>query len=537
MSLRIDYADTPVGAQESAVISATAGQPFSCAEELKNAAVDIPWATLEPGGWPLDGSRRLIPDGSGKMGWWSYELSELDGGFAQPPTIVLTFPKPYSATGLTLSFCPALGQWCSQIQVFWYRGNTLLDQVLAYPDAAEWILTHPVENFDRVELQLLKTNIPRRFAKLRQLRIGRVFQFTGDELVQVRLLNEMDPSLCGLYVDTMTVDIRQRKGHILYPRKDQTIRLYRDGTRIATHYIADAIRQSRHNYRVRCQSAIGRLEDSFLGGIYQGHPLPILLQEVLGEFPFSVDAAFAGKTLTGYLPVCTRRQALQQIAFAVGAVVSTRGDGTIQLLPLEENVSSSFGADSIFNGAGLKQVSAVGAVELIAHSYVPIEDEKVLLKEKELFGEELFLVFSEPYHSYMLDGGAIIACDANWIRLTANGMVTLTAKQYRHETMVLSKKNPQATASERGNVVTVEMATLIHWGNANDALERLYKHHTLQALLSQDVVVTGQYAGQQVESLTPWNDRIQGSIISMDSTFTDSGHRASIQIRGREVAE
>lgn len=535
MSLCVEYRDVPVGAQENAVITATAAQPFSQVEMLKNPAADMIWATFESQGWPLDGSRRLMPDTPN--GWWSDVCSGADGSFADPPILTMCFPKPYTADGITLSFYPSQKQWCSEVEILWYRGNSLLERLVAYPDTAEWILTHTVANFDKVVIRLLKTNIPGHYAKLRQLQIGRVFVFMGDELVKACLLNEIDPALSRLSVDTMTVDIHNRRDHPLSPKKDQTIRLYQNGQQIATHYLTDAIRQSQHNYRLRCQSAIGRLEDTFLGGFYTEYPLTTLLQEVLGDFPFRVDSMFAEETVTGYLPVCTRREVLQQIAFGVGAVVTTRGDGSIQLMPPAQHISGSFAADSIFNGAKLKQESAVAAVELYIHSYTSSDEEKTIFKEREMHGEEQFLVFSEPCYSYRLTGGTILDCNVNWIRFKGDGIVTLKIKKYNHDIAVLSKKNPQATAAEKGNVVKVENATLIHRGNAAAALERLYQYHTMQTQLTQDVVVSGQYAGQLVRSLNPWGEMVQGYITEMDSTFTQNGHRASIQIRGREVEE
>lgn len=537
MSLLVEYADAPVGAQSDAVITATTGQPFSREDGVKNPGADLPWATFEPQGWPLDGSRTLLPDAPGDLGWWSAVPSDGDGSFKNPPTLVMTFSKPYTASGVTLSFYRALGQWCSEVQVLWYWKNLLLDQVITYPDTDKWILTHPVENFDKVEIRLLKTNIPGHFAKLRQLQIGRVFVFMEDELVQVRLLNEIDPSLCKLSVDTMTVDIRNRKQYPLFPQKDQAIHLYRNGVQIAAHYITDTTRQTKLNYRLCCQSAIGRLEDTFLGGFYEQQPLLPLLQQVLGDFPFRVDRTFADETVTGYLPVSTRRQALQQIAFAVGAVVTTCGDGTIQLLPPEKAVSGSFVASSIFAGATMKQKAAIGAVELHLHSYTSGDEERTIFKEKEMHGEELFLTFSEPCFSYRLTGGTILDSDVNWIRFVGDGVVTLAVKKYHCQTVVMTKKNLLASAAEKGNVVVVENATLIHPGNGAAVLERLYRYHAMQLQLHQDVVMSGQHLGQMVESLNPWGERVEGYITEMESTFTNKGHRASIRICGREVAE
>jgi len=533
VSLQIKYMDVPEGARKASVVAADAGQPFPLPQQLAEGVADVPWATLEPGGWMLDGSRKLLPDTPRQMGWWSCEPSEADGTFSDPPVIRLTFPQPYTATGLTFRFWPSKEEWCSHIRVAWYRGDGLIDQADAYPNAAEWVFFYPVENFDAVEICLLQTNSPGRYAKLQQLQIGRVMVFMGDELVEVRLLNETDPSLCALTVDTMTVALRDRKGRNLLPQKDQIVELYRDGVLLATHSITDAQRQSRQNYRLRSQSAIGRLEGSFLGGIYEQYPLENLLQEVLRDFAFGVDPAFTGKTVTGYLPVCTRRQALQQITFAVGAAVTSRGDGSIWLQLPEETVSGGFTAGRIFAGGRLKQEPPVAAVELFVHHYSPGDEEKILLKETMVTGEGVLFVFSEPFCDYQITGGTLADSDANWVRITANGPVTLSAKKYRHTVSVHRKENSQA--AEKGNVVTVEKATLVNGENASDILQRLYTYHTLQSLLTQDVVAAGEKAGQLVESLSPWGDRVTGYISSMESTFTDTGHTANIQIRGREV--
>ena len=441
----------------------------------------------------------------------------------------MTFPQPYTASGLTCRFSPSTGQWCSCVELLWYRGETLLDQITEYPAVADWVLYHPVENFDRVEIRLRQTNFPGQFAKVQQLQIGRVMVFMGNELVKVRLLQEADPSLCSLAVDTLTVEIRDRKGRVLQPRRDQRVHFYRNGIQLATHYITDAQRQSRYNYRLRCQSAVGRLEDTFLGNVYDRYPLETLL----GEFPFGVDTAFAGKTLTGYLPVCTRRQALQQIAFAVGAAVTTLGVGRIQLVPPEDRVSGGFTAGRIFAGGELRQEIPVTAVELFVHSYDPGDEEKILLKETEVSGEDVLFVFSEPYYGYQITGGSITGSSANWIRITAQGPVTLTAKKYRHTVSVSRRELPRTT--EKGDVVTVEKATLISRNNANAALQRLYDYYSMRDLLTQDVVVAEETVGQLVDSLNPWGNRVTGYITAMESTFTDTGHTANAQIRCREV--
>ena len=534
MSLSVKYIDVPIGAQEEAVAESTAAQPFSNAEEITAGAIDAPWATLEPSSWPLDGSRMLFDDVPENVGWWSKDRTDNDGRFTTPPVITISFPQPYTSTGLTFMFWPSMGQWCNKIGVSWYNGNQLLAQTEEDPDNAEWVLTHAVEAFDRIEISLLGTNIPGQFAKIQQIQIGHVVVFLQDELVKVNLLNEVDPSLCELSIDTMKIEILEKNDRSLIPQKNQEMHLYRDGKQIAAQYITDSSRENQRFYTFSCQSAIGRLEDDFLGGIYNGYPVYMLLSDVLEGF--AADwAPFDQNTVTGYLPVCTRREALQQIAFAIGAAVTTQGDGTIRLLPLNDFVSAEFTGSNIFPGGKVSREAQIATVRLFVQSYSKSDETESLINNELISGANLLYVFSSPHYDYQITNGEIVAAGDNWVRITANGEVSLSAKKYVHTNSVKTKTNNFATVAERGNVFSVENATLINSANADTVIDRLYDFCVLKHVLTQEAVITNQKAGQKVKSINPWGSAIEGYIVSMESEFTNSGHTANVQIRGMEV--
>ena len=69
MSLSVKYIDVPIGAQEEAVAASTLAQPFSTEELITAGATDTAWATLEPSGWTLDGSRALFDEAPENVGW------------------------------------------------------------------------------------------------------------------------------------------------------------------------------------------------------------------------------------------------------------------------------------------------------------------------------------------------------------------------------------------------------------------------------------------------------------------------------------
>ena len=533
MSLSVTYFDIPVGAQEAMQVHTTGGQPHSSDDLLVTGHRDIPYATLE-GNWLLDRSRELLPDAPEDF-WWSAAVSDENGYFADHPVLEVAFPALYTTTGLTFTFWPSTNQWCSEMQVAWYSGETLLEEMPAYPNAPHWTLNHMVESFDKLRITLIRTSQPLQHGKLQRLQMGRVVQFQQDEISSVNILNEADNTLSTLSVDTMTVNIYDRTGRELVPQENQRIELYRDGTLLATQYIKDSSRSTNQKYTFRCQSAIGLLGDTCLGGIYDGMPLRHLLQQILPGREFTLHSFFQNVTVTGYLGVCTQREALQQVAFAIGALVKTQGSQTIELLPLPEAVSSSFSAAEIFSNTEASTRPRYAKVCVMAHTYTPLSDSKTLIDGETLSGTDMLVTFTEPYHSYSITGGTIIEQGANYVVITADGPVTLTGLPYRHTCITHTKQDRAATGTEVNNVLSVEDATLVHNGNVAEVLERLYSVLQLRQTLTQQVVIQGQQVGDLVVSQNPWGKVTRGYIISMDNQLSPTGQTAQVKINGIQL--
>lgn len=534
MSLKVKYVDVPQGAQEAAQVEGQ-GQPFSMPAMVSSGAQGAAYATLEPRGWPLDGSRELLPNAPEGF-WWSEERSDENGAFEVPPALTFTFPTPYTATGISFTFWPASGEWCSKIRVLWFNGNTLLAQTTACPDAPQWTLQQTVESFDKVRVELLATNLPGHFAKVQMIEIGQTMWFGKQEITSVHLVNEIDPTLSDLTVDTMTIAVKNKAGVSLVPQENQRMELYRNDQLLAVQYIAESSREAKQHYTFSCQSAVGLLEDDYLGGIYNAVPAVEVLDDILDGMEYELDEIFVEAALTGYLPVCSRREALQQVAFALGAIVSTQGGSAIKIGPVSQVTSHIFAKSQIFQGGKVETAPRVAKVEVVSHSYSKSQEEDTLLDEEQLIGENILLTFDEPHHSYSIVGGAITGSGANWVTITANGLVTLTAKKYIHSTQRHTRSNAAATAQERNNVQVVEGTTLVHSGNIRAVLDRLYEIAQFRQTLTHEAIITGQHAGQKVAAVNAWGKQVRGYITSMESDLTPTGHTASVTILGVEVA-
>ena len=562
MSLTIKYLDTPEGAQESAVVTGQGLQPFSDSTSMVSGAIDVPWATTETQQWTLDGTRDLLPDAPEGVGWWSAQPSEdgkdgfvlgeailgetplgedrPGGYFAEPPMILIDFSERFTANGITITFSPSTEQWCSEIRVKWYRGNELLAELNGYPDSAQWSGGGMVDSFNRITIELMSTNQPRHFAKIQQIVIGKTIVFGRNEIIKAELINEADHTLGTLSVDTSRFEVLAPDGLDLNPVENQRVVLYRDADMLSTHYIQESTKETAGHYVLSCQSAIGMLEDDFLGGVYENTPVDTVLDDILDGWQYEIDDSFQSSVITGYIPVCSRRNALQQVVFAIGALVVTRGSDKIKLVSLPQGEHVQFEEDDTFPGATLDRAQRVARYELTVHRYKKSNTEETLLDDIEVTDdsnsdESVLVTFDAPHWGYTIVGGEITGSDANWITIKASGAVTVKAKTYTHTTFVRTKKNLDATHTERNNAVSVTDATLVNRANATAVLERLYAAGQFRHTLTQDVVVTDQAAGILVESVGPWGGRICGIITAMDSTLTQNGHTATVTIAGEEV--
>lgn len=533
MSLKIRYVDEPEGAKENMSVSSNGASTFSEASLLVSG-LSTPWATLEPGVWALDGSRTIMPD-EPMAAWWSSVPSDADGRFADHPKLWFRFQYPYTSTGLTFTFSPITEQWCSEIKVTWYNGQNLLAEGTYYPDSPEWTLQQVVESFDLILVEIISTNKPNGFAKLQKFGLSREIFFERDEIIDVNVVNEVDPTLCELSADELSFTIRDNAGRNLIPQENQLVEVIKNGRVFASHYIKSSVRESGSVYKISAQSAIGRLTDTFLGGIYTDALVGSVLPDILQEWPFQIDEGLMGERISGYIPVCTQREALQHVAFAIGAIVTTQGGDRIYLSPIPTKTTKVFGNSDVFLGGKVETKPRISKVEVTAHSFLPSDETETLVYDEYIDGDDVLLTFSDPHHDYEISGGSIAAFGANWVKVTARGNVSVKGKKYSHNTIAYTKQNPLAQLRDRGNTIAVPDATLVNRDNAVKVLNRLFDTSTLTATLKQEAIISGHRAGDKVTSANPWGTQTRGFITSMESTLTQNGHTAKVEILGVEV--
>lgn len=370
MSVKIVYQDIAAGAAEDASVTAPGAADFTSPALLPFGGSDAPIATLEPFSWALDGSRELL--GGQPLAYWSEAMSGPDGRFEPPPEIAVTFDERYTSPGLFLIFDTATGDYCSHVTVEWYRGVNLLKKKDFFPAGPEYFCQQTVEAWDKIVLRLNATDRPYRYAKLWEIIFGVSRIFLRPELRNVRVTQEVSIISDQVAVNTLDFTLDSKADVEYMFQFKQPVSAYNGDRLIGVFYIDDSKHRGKGLWNISCKDAIGVLDDDpYPARMLDNEPARELLEDILGgHFRLELDAALAAAPVTGYLPGGSRRQALQQVAFALCAMVDTSGTDAVRVYKDREDQPKKVPLGRTYVNGTVDTSAIVTAVQVTAHSYI-----------------------------------------------------------------------------------------------------------------------------------------------------------------------
>lgn len=471
MSVRIVYEDIAAGADEDALVTAPGAADFTDPALLPFGGSGAAIATLEPFSWLLDGSREILD--AQPLAYWSEAMSGPDGRFETPPEISISFDERYTSPGLFLVFDTASGDYCSHVTVEWYRGANLLKKKDFFPTGPEAFCPQTVEAYDRLVLRLNATSRPYRYAKLRHIVFGVARTFYREELRNVHVTQEVSIISDQVAVNTLDFTLDSKADIDYMFQFKQPVSAYDSDRLIGVFYIQDAKHRGKGLWNISCKDAIGVLDDDpYPARMLVNEPAEELLEDILGgHFQLNLDAALAAAPITGFLPAGSRRQALQQTAFALGAMVDTSGIDAVRVYKDREDMPRKIPLNRTYVNGTVDTAAIVTAVQVTAHSYSTTG--------------------------------------------SGNDTVEVGGATYYHTTEVVTISNPNVTASDKANVVEVKDATLVNPGNAVAIAQHLYSYYMKRNSQKVKIVLDGEKPGDHTATATPWDSVMDGFITSM----------------------
>lgn len=519
--LKIVYDDIALGAKEDSSISSSDKKDFVVLENLKEVVEYPNYAMCLPRYSKLDGHYINTPDPDTfeHMGYVSRSVSDSSGRFANPPTLDFRFTKNFSSVGISLEFNNYSEDYCSKVNIKWYSDNTLLKEQDYDPDSYKYFCYGVVDFYNRVVITFLETNKPFRNVFLTEITWGLIRIFKDDEIESIDCLAEIDGTSKEISVNTMEYSVRDKMGYDFEFQKKQKQTLYFDEAILGIFYLKDGKQLSRTVYSMETHDAIGVLDGTeFMGGVYNQVKAKELLGLIMqGEgIPYFIDTALENKLISGYLPICSKRTALQQLAFAIGAIVDTSYDRNLYLYPMRTTDIMQIRQEELFTKLSFSHSDVITGVKLTVHEYIKSNEAMELFKGY-LVGNTK-IEFSEPMHSLTIQGGVIIEQGDNYARINGTGVqVVLSGNKYIHNTFSISKDNERITHNK--NVAEIKEATLVTKENMQEVLNRCYDDCMKNESISCRLVVDNHELGDLVE-LDTFKGKRQGIITKLDFKFS-----------------
>lgn len=498
-------------------------------------------ATLERNYFRLDGSFRLFPENPEDVTWgiWSESMTDDAGRFAAPPVLTLTFQELHASMGLTFEFDPYDNNYCNELRICWYHGVEVLAEKTFQPDSWRYSCMETVQNYDKIEIVFYGTVRPHRYLKVQNIMHGVNKQFGKNTLKSAALLEEID--LSGLTVSSNTLEftvysedddfnIFNPKGiYTLLQKKQQlTVEGEADGTakHLGTFYLEDMEMEGDKLLSVSAQDGIGSMDGTtYRGGMYREKPAHALLKEIMDDagFGYTLDSTLRNVAVTGYLPICSHREALQHLAFAIGGYVSTARSGTVNIMAFPDfsNIPTvSIGRDRKFVGTKVKLRSLVTGVNVKAHEYSLSDTVEELCKVTLTEGRNEIL-FSEPAAELSVVGGTLAESGVNYciVEGEADAVCTVSGRKYVDTEKTVTVRMAELPAGDKENNIDAD-STLLNSTNAEKAAQRLFAYY--QYRIEQDIsfVMQEEQVGLLADIETEYGV-YRGSVLeSMDTDLT-----------------
>lgn len=495
--IKMKYIDKSPTAKADCTITCNDKKSFINLEELNNENTEVTqYATLEPNRFILNGNFQLypVPFPTGQV-YISETMSNENGDYITPIVITRTFTQKHTSSGVSFVFDNNDDKcWCTKVNIKWYRDSTILYDITYYPNDSIYFCPQNVVAFNKMVFTFYSTNKPYRYLRIFNIEDGIDREFGEDEINGLRIIEEISESSEALSINTAEIDMKSKTDLDFIFQRTQGIYIYNDDNLICKVFNSESTKEIEHKYNIYAEDYIGILDkEQFLGGIYNNYSLKAILDEICGDIPHDYTGT---ETITGYLPVMTKRQALQYIAFATCKVVDCSRSECIKIKTLS-NTPKTIDISRVMKG----QKQSVGAIvtQVVIAEHMLKENTTTSELVSEVVNGTYTFVFNKPYHSYSITGGTLVDSGANYATITGTGSeVILTGKGYDDVTKQLMVDNPVAVATDLPNVVEKLKNTLITSSNSANVLKHIAEIFFRNKTLTTTVLLGDEVVGDMV---------------------------------------
>lgn len=215
--IQVTYKVTETGVNDTYESSANELEPWSDISDMAEVNPTCPkYALLELNQWILDGSTVTLPDSNYKTGKFvSKYLCDENGYFETRPTLTLSWDTVHDVVipGLTIQWSKTYEEYPVEYIVKIYNGDQLVSELVnADNDSAFNVFFADINNFDRVEVEIVRWNLPYHRARIEQFYMGVIRTYEKGDLMSFSCENFTDILSGELPKNTLTFSLDNTDG-------------------------------------------------------------------------------------------------------------------------------------------------------------------------------------------------------------------------------------------------------------------------------------------------------------------------------------
>ena len=494
-----------VTAKKDSTVTSQTSQPFATGEQLQRDDLIVPeYATLEDDFFRLDGTMTLFPDApeSAQFGWWSKEMSDGNGNFTTPQMFQCVFSEPHSSYGITLEFS---GDYPDKADLEFYNSSGGVITKRSYTiNSKRYFFDCDVEGYAKIIVKFTHARKPYRYVKVSNIMYGAVLEYSDDSVVSASVREEVNPVSSEISMNQLDFtlngnnyefDLMNPDGLYRFFQESQKIEVLYGQNPMGTFYL-DEWSSEKSTGQFTAYSPIYLLDktDFLYGRVYNGEKAETIINEIMqsaGWNDYEISDDVKNVLLYGWIPICTHREALQQVAIAAQAIVDDSRGNTIRIYQQVKSYGNIVDRNHKFNSK-TTLLSNVTGVEVTAHKY------KLSETSEDIFYDELSagtheIRFDDAVSDILVSGASVIEQGTNFARISVAqaGEVKISGKKYvDNSTAVLHGSSK--------NTVKISDATLISANNAQAVAKWLLSYYALRYETNADMILSKERAGEQV---------------------------------------
>lgn len=505
------------GAKDSATVSTLNNAAFASISLLKEDDNHVgDYMTLEWNYSLLDGSMGHMPDDMAAAGYpvFSDRISDIEGNTGFQLNVL--FSEPISSYGPSIGF---LGDYPAEMGIAWYdaAGKEVFDTEKA-ATSLEYVHDVRVDNYTKIIISILRTNTPYRFVKIENILFGKKVTFDKEKLLKATITEELDMVSNQLSINTLEFTFFDKNNDFNALSSNSTFALLETQQRITvrenvgnnviemgTLYLDgfESMEERQVSFKAIC--AIGLLDKTTFkkGRIYSNEKAGSIIDEIMASAGFDdyeIEGYLREIVVSGYLPICSHRQALQQIVFAMRAVADCSRGRKIRIYRVNTAYDSKINYNRQFaSGSTLKEREFVSTVEITTHRYSLTNEEKKLF-EGNIKAGITEILFTKPTSGIRAEGAELIEAGCNYaiVRSSRDGNCILYGKEYEDKTAAYVRSVKNAASGRAESVVKVSDAYFVGGNNAYLLAEHLQNYYSMRAQAQARVLLEGEVTGRWV---------------------------------------